>query len=472
MTLSGTTFSVQYDGDDSTASFSVTFVFWDADDLEVTLTDSNGDDTTWTRGTQYTITGGDGSTGTLTVNTSPTDYTPASGERLTIKSSLTLTQGTDIPTAGDLPSGPIEEQLDKIVRMVQQVAAGTPQGRKLLYAPAGEDDDVSMELPTVDDRGSKYLSFNSSGVPIATSGTAVSPVSSAMEPVVGATTLTAALDLLFASAYQFPSILGLESSTLTLSSGAATGTQSRHVIAAESGTSDDLDTLTATNYTAGDIVFLRADAGDTIYVTVAGNFAQPVMLDDTTWVPFMWDATNTKWELLLSGLIPLDVQTASASSSLDFTKGFATANGYDVIEFHAIDIVPATDNANFSMRTSTDGGGSYDAGTGYHYADLRFEALQSLAEDDSGSDSALLLAAGVGSAAGEAVSGTIRLFKPSSTTYTRVSYHLTYVTDSGLLTLSVGAGARASNEDVDAVRFIFGTGNITSGTIRMYGAKR
>lgn len=122
MALAATTNRVQYSGDGSTVVFAVSFVFWDVDDPQAILTDSDGVETIWVRGTQYTLTGGDGDTGTLTVITAPTDYTPQSGETLTIKSNLPNTQPTELPAGGSLPSGVIEQQLDQIVRQIQQVA--------------------------------------------------------------------------------------------------------------------------------------------------------------------------------------------------------------------------------------------------------------------------------------------------------------------------------------------------------------
>ena len=86
MTLSSTTNKVAYAGNGSTTSFSVTFIYWEDSTVKVILSnDTTGVETTWVDGTQYTLSGGDGSTGTLTVDTSPTDYTPASGETLTIR---------------------------------------------------------------------------------------------------------------------------------------------------------------------------------------------------------------------------------------------------------------------------------------------------------------------------------------------------------------------------------------------------
>jgi hypothetical protein len=121
MTLSSETVKVQYSGDGSTTAFPITFAFWDSDDPRVIHTvTATGVETVWTRGTQYTITGGEGATGTLNVVTSPTDYTPASDTRLTIKSDLDDTQPTDLPLGGAFPSASVEQQLDKLVRLVQQ----------------------------------------------------------------------------------------------------------------------------------------------------------------------------------------------------------------------------------------------------------------------------------------------------------------------------------------------------------------
>lgn len=118
MTLSSTTTKVQYAGDGSTTAFNTTFSFWDSSDIRVVLTvDSTGVETVWSEGTEYTVTGGSGATGTVTAGGA---YIPASGETLTIKSALPETQLTDLVLGGEFPSTDVEEQLDKTVRLIQQ----------------------------------------------------------------------------------------------------------------------------------------------------------------------------------------------------------------------------------------------------------------------------------------------------------------------------------------------------------------
>ena len=119
MTLSSTTSKATYNGDGSTTAFSVSFIFWDNGDLRVIHRDANAAETVWTEGTQYTLTGGSGATGTLTVKTTPTDYTPASGETLTIKDNQSEVQGDSLPLSGAFPSTVVEQRFDKITRLIQ-----------------------------------------------------------------------------------------------------------------------------------------------------------------------------------------------------------------------------------------------------------------------------------------------------------------------------------------------------------------
>ena len=122
MTLTATTNKVAYSGDGSTTSFPVTFIYWEDTTVKVILSNNaTGVETVWTAGTQYNLTGGDGAIGTLAIDTSPTDYTPASGETLTIKSNHPVTQTSALPLGGAFPSTTMEDRMDKNVRLVQQV---------------------------------------------------------------------------------------------------------------------------------------------------------------------------------------------------------------------------------------------------------------------------------------------------------------------------------------------------------------
>ena len=94
------------------------------DDLTVILRDENvtpATETTLVRGATYDVTGGSGSTGCVDIIDPPSSNIPVSGEKLIIISDVSSTQPTSIPLGGAFPSTSVEQQLDKIVRLVQQV---------------------------------------------------------------------------------------------------------------------------------------------------------------------------------------------------------------------------------------------------------------------------------------------------------------------------------------------------------------
>lgn len=158
MTLSSTTTRIEYNGDDSTVEFDVPFKFLLNSHITVIHTDSAGTDTTWTEGTQYTLAGaGDDEGGTLTVETSPTDYTPASGETLTIKRVPPETQLTDLVAGGALPSVSIEDALDLLTMLIQTHSEEI--ARAVLFAAASTTTGITFPEPEAD----SYLGWNSAG---------------------------------------------------------------------------------------------------------------------------------------------------------------------------------------------------------------------------------------------------------------------------------------------------------------------
>ncbi len=146
MTLSSTTNKVAYAGNGSTTSFAVTFIYWEDSGVKVILSnDVTGVETVWTDGTQYNLSGGDGATGTLTIDTSPTDYTPASGETLTVKSNEPDTQTASLPLGGSFPSTTVEKRLDKNVRLTQQLQEELD--RAVLFPESSTSTGKSIEDP-------------------------------------------------------------------------------------------------------------------------------------------------------------------------------------------------------------------------------------------------------------------------------------------------------------------------------------
>ncbi len=161
MTLTATTNKVAYAGNGSTTSFAITFIYWDDTDVKVILSNTTtGAETVWTSGTQYNLSGGSGATGTLTIDTSPTDYTPATGETITIKSNLPDTQSTSLPLGGSLPSTSIEERFDKNVRLSQQLAEELTRAIQFSESSPATSTYITE---TAAQRANKLLAFDTSG---------------------------------------------------------------------------------------------------------------------------------------------------------------------------------------------------------------------------------------------------------------------------------------------------------------------
>jgi hypothetical protein len=95
-----------------------------------------------------------------------------------------------------------------------------------------------------------------------------------------------------------------DATTLTIASGVVTATQTAHIIAAETGTTDNLDTITisADHLSGGGVTYrplllLRADTGDTITLKHgSGNLdftgSKDITLTDGAWILFFYNGTN------------------------------------------------------------------------------------------------------------------------------------------------------------------------------------
>ena len=116
MTVSSTTNPlIRSLGNGITTAFPTTFVFDTSSDLVVILTGTNGTDTAQIITTHYTVTGGSGATGTVTMITPP-----ASGEYLTIYRDTGLTQELDLVENDQLPAETLEAAFDKLTYIAQE----------------------------------------------------------------------------------------------------------------------------------------------------------------------------------------------------------------------------------------------------------------------------------------------------------------------------------------------------------------
>jgi hypothetical protein len=181
MTVSSTTNRKSFTGDGSTTAFGTSpVVFFDESELEVYLvTTATGASTLQTITTHYTVSGGAGTTGTVTMVTAP-----ASTETLIILRVLPYTQTDDFVNNDINDAEVLEDRLDKLTMLTQQLDEVDARSLKLSSAEAGTA--ALTELPF--DRASKFLAFDASKNLIAAAGTTEVPVSAFMETVLDDTT--------------------------------------------------------------------------------------------------------------------------------------------------------------------------------------------------------------------------------------------------------------------------------------------
>lgn len=160
MTISSTYSPVQYNGNGVTTVFAVPYEFYAASDLVVKSTVIlTGVTTTLTITTDYTVSGGNGSTGNVTFVSAP-----ASTVRITIERAIPYTQTQDYQENTAFPAATLETGLDKAVVMAQQAKAAADLALKF---PSTDPSTSRGEIPSSVSRANAILSFDANGVPSA-----------------------------------------------------------------------------------------------------------------------------------------------------------------------------------------------------------------------------------------------------------------------------------------------------------------
>ena len=188
-------------------------------------------------------------------------------------------------------------------------------------------------------------------------------------------------------------------------------------------------------------------------------------------------AITTPGNLAQGKMTLLQTQTASSSSSIDFTSNIDST--YPIYLFKFINIHPASDNTGFTVGFR-DGGSSYDATKTSTFfrsrqeedgsaASLSYETSYDLAQS---TDFQSLSANTLGTDNDQSFSGELFLFNPSSTTFVKHFiargnvYHAANIQQDNYVDGYCNVTAA-----IDAVQFKQTSGNIDAGTIKLYGIK-
>ena len=163
MTIAATTTEVSYTGNGSTTAFTVTFAFFGtgtAAELEVIeRVIATGAETTKSNGSHYTVTGGSGSTGTVTAASAPADTV-----QWHIRRKTTQTQGTDYVENDEFPADSHENALDRLTMIAQEHEADIADA---FTFPPSYTAGASTTMP--EPVANSYLVWNADGDALTTS---------------------------------------------------------------------------------------------------------------------------------------------------------------------------------------------------------------------------------------------------------------------------------------------------------------
>ena len=173
--------------------------------------------------------------------------------------------------------------------------------------------------------------------------------------------------------------------------------------------------------------------------------------------------------------VMISSQTASSSATINFTSLSSTYSTYVVL---ITNLGPATDQASFYMRTSANNGSTYDSGASDYKWFVKTtnmgSSVETLQDGSTGKGYIQLTSTqsgtnSFGNLSTEKGSLWIKIFNPSAVKYCRIMCEGSYTSNTPEEVLVISNGVRVASADVDAIRFLFSTGNIATGTFTLYG---
>lgn len=205
------------------------------------------------------------------------------------------------------------------------------------------------------------------------------------------------------------------------------------------------------------------DAGST---RVAGTFCQ-FLTGGSTPTAHLFGLADTS-ATSSGALILLEQHSASAQATLDFTSWYSST--YDDYLFEILNLVPATANVDLFVRVGV--AGSFDSTASYSNTTHSQSVVDGNVSTGASGTTAMKLrnAAVIDSNTSGGVTGSLKLWYPGSTgTFRRLLLDCSYLDGDPEQAKTWCEYTGAPGSVIDGVRFLFSSGNITSGIVRAYG---
>tara|TARA_R100000655_G_scaffold90200_1_gene130752 strand:- start:650 stop:1285 length:636 start_codon:yes stop_codon:yes gene_type:complete len=193
-------------------------------------------------------------------------------------------------------------------------------------------------------------------------------------------------------------------------------------------------------------------------------------------------AITSGGSLGIGKLVLIKTQTASSVSSVSFVHGSSDVvldGTYPIYLFKVINMHPATDNVDLLLNFSSDSGSAYDrAKTTVKWGSFnnesdndRFLGIESGRDlNNSTSDHKINSFGGDSADSDHGHCVEMYLFKPSDTTFSKhFLIRAPQVNNGDYIINAFDAGYINTSSAVNGVRFSFNSGNVDSGTFKLYG---
>lgn len=219
-----------------------------------------------------------------------------------------------------------------------------------------------------------------------------------------------------------------------------------------------LATLTTNNVILG-------NGTSNVQFVAPGTLNNVLTSNGTTWISSAAPSAGS--------LILLSTQTASNSISVVFNATFLTTT-YKKYIFDFIDIVMANDGVNINMVVSEDNGSTYKTTNEYNFSALDSISSSASPVSTPGVATANIVISPVsliGNSVGRGLCGTVIAFNPLGTTL-----HKRFLIDTNCEDNGGATGNRRSSgtyigsvNAINNIKFLSNSGNIASGTFKLYG---
>lgn len=173
-----------------------------------------------------------------------------------------------------------------------------------------------------------------------------------------------------------------------------------------------------------------------------------------------------------ASLVLIATSTATNAATVDFSSGITSA--YDEYILSLVNVVPATDDTVLMLRVSEDGGATFKAGA-TDYTVHGINSSNNLLNVVNNTTTGIFVTGSVSNVVADGgICGKVRIVSPSAaaqkkiilieTGNFRTAVSMVYYAAAGRFTLD--------NNALNAFRFLFFSGNISSGIFSLYGTRK